>query len=66
MGGLPNKPIPDPHVIVPKTEGLQIDEHKSSTLITIVAMTLSNVAMSKVFNMYSSFDNLRNTVWLLC
>ena len=64
IGRLPNKPIPDPHV--PQTEGLQIDDHKSSALITIVAMILSNVTMSKVFNVCSSFDNLHNTVWLLC
>ena len=64
MGGLPNKPIPDSHV--PEAEGLQIDDNKSSALITIVVMTLSNVAALKVFNVYSAFDNLHNKLWLLC
>ena len=35
-------PIPDHHVL--QTDGLQIDDHKSSALIASVVMTLSNVA----------------------
>ena len=34
MGELPNAPIPDPHV--PKTEGLQIGDHRLSISYAVV------------------------------
>ena len=34
MGGLPNEPIPDPHVL--KTEGSQIVDHRLSTSCGVV------------------------------